>query len=101
MNKYLKYAESDINSGLSYMKVGLTNIIEALKESNTTSEIIVTSDINGFLLSELIEKVYPAVKFKVCNNAYVVFNIEDHYISVICDGDHLKFQIENPIENII
>lgn len=92
IGELLKYVDSDFNSGLAHFKCGINNVLYTLI-IGAASEVIVESDINGFLLCELIKKVYPAVEFKICDNSYIVFNIDDKYISVICQDDHLKFQI--------
>lgn len=94
IGELLRYVDSDFNTGLSHFKCGINNVLYTII-SGMATEVIVESDINGFLLSELIEKVYPAVEFKVCDNTYVVFSIENKCISVICQDNHLKFQIVN------
>jgi len=94
----LKHINSDFNSGLIYFKAGINNVISAIS-SGTKESIIIQSPINGFLLSELISETCKGVEFKVCDRKYVVFNSNDKCISVICDGNQLKFEVINPIKD--
>lgn len=94
VEKLLRYVNTDFSSGMAYLKAGINNILYTLV-SNMATEVIVESDINGFLLSELIEKSCSEVEPLVCDSNYIVFNVQDKCISVICDSNKLKFQIVN------
>lgn len=94
IGELLKFVDSDFKSALQYFRSGINNVLYAIV-NNMASEVIVESDINGFLLSELIEKVYPAVEFLVCDSSYIVFKVQDKCVSVICRDNRLKFQVRN------
>lgn len=88
MNKYLKYAENDINSGLSYIKVGLTNIIEALKRKEIEECSIDIPGVDGGFLYELIAHIYTIQK------AYII--CEKDFISVVIDNCRIYAVIHSP-----
>lgn len=88
MNKYLKYAENDINSGLSYIKVGLTNIIEALKRREIEECSINIPGINATLLYELITYIYTT------QDDYII--CEEDFISVTLDTCRIYAVIHSP-----
>jgi len=90
----LKHVNSDFNSGLMYFKAGINNVIFAIS-SGINESIVIQSPINGFLLSELILETCEGIEFKVCDRKYIVFNSNDKCISVICDGNQLKFEVLN------
>lgn len=92
IGELLRYVDSDFNSGLSYFKSGLNNILYTLM-SGLASEIVVDSPITGYLLSELIENLFEGVEFQVCGRTYIVFTLKGQYISVICRDNKLKFQL--------
>lgn len=93
VGELLRYVDSDFNSGYSYFKSGINNVISALVLGKA-STVIVNISISGFLLAELIHAICEDARIDVCDYEYVVFRIQGKGISVIC-RDTLKFILED------
>lgn len=90
--RILNYVSSDLENGLTYIKLALGNIINSFI-NGTNAEYIVNCNINGFLLSELLEYYFSNITIDVCNKEYLVFKLENICISVNCNYEKLKFKI--------